>query len=300
MYQQFFGLREQPFALTPNTDFMVNLSSHQECMNLLQVALSQGEGFVKIVGEVGTGKTLICRQLMKELDSQGFVVAYLPSPELNGRELLMALAKELGLNNLKLDNPHDLRERIFYRLIELARGNQRVVLLVDEAQSMGRDTLESLRLITNLETEKRKLLQVVLFGQPELDELLQGKEMRQLRQRITFSYRLMPIVQGNIGHYVNHRLTVAGYNGEGLFEPAALKRIYRASSGIPRLVNILCNKSMMAAYGKGDRKIAVRHVSRAIKDTEEAVRQGTGILWLAGGVTLALALLAGVLYRGML
>ncbi|WP_426414986.1 ExeA family protein [Aestuariirhabdus sp. LZHN29] len=300
MYQDFFGLRELPFALTPNTDFLVNLSSHQECLNLLHVALSQGEGFVKIVGEVGTGKTLLCRQLMNDLETEGVKVAYLPSPELDGRELLLALARELAVDLVEKDNPHDIRDQIFHRLIEFARSEKRVVLLVDEAQTMSRGALESLRLITNLETEKRKLLQVVLFGQPELDEQLQGRDMRQLRQRITFSYRLQPIVSQNIGRYINHRLAVAGYNGEGLFDSAAIKRIYRASSGIPRLVNVLCNKAMMAAYGKGDRVICSRHVQRAVADTDEALCQRSYTSWLLGGVALMVAVAGGVLYRVML
>ncbi|MCL6414995.1 AAA family ATPase [Aestuariirhabdus sp. Z084] len=300
MYQDFFGLREPPFALTPNTDFLVNLNSHQECLNLLRVALSQGEGFVKIVGEVGTGKTLLCRQLLNELTASDVVVAYLPSPEFDGRELLKALARELHIEPLEDDLSHDVRERIFQRLIDIARGEQRVVLLVDEAQTMGRDTLESLRLITNLETEKRKLLQVVLFGQPELDDLLQGHEMRQLRQRITFSYELQPIVASNIGRYVNHRLSIAGYNGESLFESAALKRIYNASSGIPRLVNIICNKAMMSAYGKGDRIVSSNHVQRAIEDTDEALLSRSQTPWVLAAVACVIAVVGGIGYRVLL
>ena len=294
MYQEHFGLRELPFSITPDTGFFFSYGHYADALNTLLVALRTGEGFIKVTGEVGTGKTLLCRKLLATLDKD-FVSAYLPNPMLTPYGLQTAVAEELGIPVNRQYNAHHLQKRITERILELNAEGRKVVLCLDEAQAMPLETLETLRLLTNLETEKRKLLQVVLFGQPELEEKLNRPEIRQLRQRITFAYRLEPIDREGMNAYVQHRLMVAGHQGGGsLFRPRALQRLYRASRGIPRLVNILAHKSLMAAYGRGDREVDREHVQMAIADTEDVQPKGErGLWWLAGGLLLGLLVAIG-------
>lgn len=294
MYEAFFGLREKPFALTPNTGFLVQLAPYQACLNLLRVALGEGEGFIKVTGEVGTGKTLLCRALLNELDSARYQVAWLPNPTLTPMALRQAVAHELHIPDVgDLDN-HGLLTALHTRLIELAGQGRSTVLLIDEAQALPTATLEALRLLTNLETEHSKLLQVVLFGQPELDATLAREDFRQLRQRITFSYGLRPLDVSDATRYLQERLAVAGYRGEPLFKAAAVRLLVRGSGGIPRLLNILASKCLMVAFGEGARQVGARHVRRALEDTEgtqrfcrRASRRGG---WLLAGGCLSLVL----------
>ena len=275
MYEAFFGLREKPFALTPNTGFLVQLAPYQACLNLLRVALAEGEGFIKITGEVGTGKTLLCRALLNELDPSRYQLAWLPNPSLSPLALRQALAHELHVPDVEQLDTHGLLAALHARLIELAGEGRSTVLLIDEAQALPVSTLEGLRLLTNLETEQSKLLQVVLFGQPELDQTLARQDLRQLRQRITFSYALRPLDVADATRYITERLAVAGYRGEPLFERSAVRLLVQGSRGIPRLLNILANKCLMAAFGEGSRCVDVRHVRRALADTEgSALPQG--------------------------
>ncbi|HET8848629.1 MAG TPA: AAA family ATPase [Marinobacter sp.] len=269
MYENHFGLQEAPFALTPNTRFFLRSPSHSDALELLLVALRQKEGFIKVTGEVGTGKTLLCRLLLNELDAD-FVTAYLPNPNLTPDTLYQAVAEELGVSVAACQNPHQLLKALQSRLIELAMAGKPVVLVIDEAQAMPEATIEALRLLTNLETESTRLLQVVLFGQPELDAVLAKDSLRQLRQRITFQTRLAPLNRDALRQYLQHRLLLAGYNGSDLFTPAALRVIWRGSGGIPRLVNILAHKSLLAAWGVGDRLVSRKHAVRAVCDTESA------------------------------
>ena len=297
MYLSFFGLGEKPFALTPNTAFLVRLAPYQACLNLLRVALGEGEGFIKVSGEVGTGKTLLCRALLNALseDDGRWQVAWLPNPGLSPRDLRQALAHELRIADAEHLDDHSLLAALNQRLIELAAEGKRTVLLIDEAQALPPKTLEALRLLTNLETEHCKLLQVVLFGQPELDAVLEQPEFRQLRQRITFSYRLRPLDLADTRRYVEERLIHAGYRGEALFEAGALRRLVAGSGGIPRLINILAHKALMVAFGAGSRRVRAIHVQRAVQDTEGArpfLRQGSAALgWSLAGAAALLMLL---------
>ena len=273
MYLKHFSLAELPFGITPDTSFTYLVQYHQEALNTLLLALADGEGFVKITGEVGTGKTLLCRRLLQTLDDS-WVTAYLPNPNFDANTLFLALAEELGVRDAaELDQYHLVR-RINHTLLGHARAKKRVVVCIDEAQAMPLETLEALRLLSNLETEKRKLLQIVLFGQPELDEKLHRPEVRQLLQRIAFHYQLGSLKKSEIGNYVAHRLRVAGYLGEGLFSGSALRALHRASGGTPRLINILAHKSLMSVFGEGRQMVKVRHVRAARNDTEGARRAG--------------------------
>ncbi len=277
MYLEHFGLRQLPFQLTPNTRFRFDLPTHHAALNMLMATLRSGEGFVKIVGEVGTGKTLLCRTLLNSL-GDGFVTAYLPDPCLSPVGVRLALAEELGLELGDEIGEHQIMRRITERLVQFRAAGKRAVLLVDEAQALPRASLESLRLLTNLETETAKLLQVVLFAQPELDEMLAYGEMRQVRQRITFSHRLEPMSRIDMEGYVAYRLALAGYTGRDLFAPVALTLLFRASRGIPRLVNILSHKALLWAFGRGAREVQRKDMRRAIADTEEA-RPASGPGW---------------------
>jgi len=270
MYLEHFGMQEMPFSITPDTSYFYNYGSYQEALNVLLVALRSGEGFIKISGEVGTGKTLLCRKLLNTLGDD-FVTAYLPNPCVTPAGLRMALADELGIRYARNMGQHRILKLINDKLIEINASGRRVVFLLDEAQALPDDSLEALRLLTNLETEKSKLLQVVLFGQPELDERLAQTRLRQLRQRITFSYHLRCIDRDGLAGYLAHRLLVAGYHGKPLFTTDAMESLFRISQGIPRLINVLAHKTLMAAYGRGATNVGNEHVALAAEDTEHVV-----------------------------
>ncbi len=292
MYLYHFGLGELPFTLTPNTNFYLPMAMHDEALAVLSTALQTGEGFIKVVGEVGTGKTLLCRKLLNEIPEH-FVTAYIPNPYLNPDELRRAVAVELGIKQAQRMSVQLLTQRIQTRLLELHGQGHSVVLILDEAQALPEDSLEALRLFTNLETETRKLLQVVLFAQPELDERLAKTAFRQLRQRITFAYKLRPMNAHEVQQYIQHRLQVAGYKGAELFSASICQKIARVSQGVPRLVNVLCHKMLMLAYGQGHYKMTMQLLTAAVKDTE-SIEQGSKISWLAFSclATLSVLLLA--------
>ncbi|TNE73009.1 MAG: DUF2075 domain-containing protein [Gammaproteobacteria bacterium] len=279
MYEAHFGLQEAPFALTPNTRYFLRAPSHGDALELLLVALREREGFIKITGEVGTGKTLLCRLLLNELEDDAYT-AYIPNPHLGPEALYEAVAEELEIEVSHCSNTHQLLKAINERLISLAADQKQVVLVIDEAQVMEEKAIEALRLLTNLETETTRLLQIVLFGQPELDALLSRDSLRQLRQRITFHYQLAPLEKTSVADYLRHRLGQAGYNSRDLFTPAAVRLLTRSSGGIPRLVNILAHKAMLAAWGEGNTTVARHHVLRAVRDTESIRAPGLLGRWL--------------------
>lgn len=282
MYESHFGLKEPPFSLTPDTSYFYAYPDHQEALNALLVALRMGEGFIKVVGEVGTGKTLVCRKLLNTLGDEGLVTAYIPNPLLTPTSLYYSLAQELGLAFPKNIGQHRVLGLIYDELIRLRSENRQVALLLDEAQALPAESLEAVRLLTNLETEKHKLLQVVLFGQPELDLHLGQPSARQLKQRITFSEYLNPLSPDGITGYLNHRLNVAGYRGESLFSIKAIDLLGMGSRGIPRLVNILAHKALLACYGEGGGTVKQVHIQSAIDDTEGAEMPRVGWLSMIG------------------
>lgn len=288
MYQEYFGLTEAPFSITPDTSYFYSYGHYSEALNTLLIAIRSGEGFIKVTGEVGTGKTLLCRKLLNTIEER-FVTAYIPNPMLTPYGLQSAVADELGLDMSRHYGHHQLLKMITDRLLELTAQGKSIVLCIDEAQAMPTETMEALRLLTNLETEKQKLLQVILFGQPELDERLNETNVRQLKQRITFSYQLKPIDREGMELYLTHRLSVAGYKGGNLFEFKAMNSLFKASRGIPRLINILSHKAMMSAYGQGTKYVDLNNMRAAIKDTEDAQlrsadKKKSGWLKLASGL----------------
>ncbi len=293
MYLHHFGLREWPFALSPNTRFFCELPGHQEALNVLLVALASGEGFIKITGEVGTGKTLLCRLLLNALHGKQ-PYAYIANANLEPAALQRALAIELGLPASGPDS--ELPQAIPRQLLAMARGGHRVVLVIDEAQALPDASLEVLRLFTNLETERGKLLQVVLFGQPELDARLSQRHLRQLRQRIAFSYRLPALTTGQSGRYLQHRLQVAGWQHGRAVSWPALAALQFFSVGTPRVLNLLAHKALMLAFARQRRRLHLRDVLHAARDTDatsplhRALLQALLVGFSALGAGLAVAM----------
>lgn len=286
-YLAHFGLTDLPFGLTPDTDFFCACGPHQEALNTLLYALESGEGFIRVIGEVGTGKTLLCRTLMARLPPDCHAL-YLPNPGLDPAGILLAVADELGLE-LPADEPlHRVQRAIQARLIELARCGIRAVLLIDEAQAMPQASLETVRLLSNLETEKRKLLSIVLLGQPELDTRLDA--IPQFKTRISFHDSLRPLMPGELAGYLTHRLRRAGLDPAARepFTPGAVRALHRASGGVPRVVNILAHKALLLAYGKDLPQARRREIAEAAADTLAARAPG----WMTWGRWLGLVAVA--------
>lgn len=294
MYYAHFGLSQPPFKITPNTDFFFSGGNRGAVLDALVYAISSGEGIIKVVGEVGSGKTMLCRMLQTILP-QHIESIYLANPNLAAADVLAAIAFEL---QLKLPENADrlsiMQQLQAYLLARHAAGRQ-VVIFVEEAQGMPLATLEELRLLSNLETKHDKLLQIVLFGQPELDASLKQQHMRQLRERITYSFHLTPLQINEISAYLIFRLQAAGYRGPDLFSAAAIKKLATAADGLVRRVNILADKSLLAAYADNAQQLLPKHVAAAIEDTNFGRKQIRDhhyfiyILWLAGLLSLALA-----------
>lgn len=269
MYLGHFALKEPPFSITPDTDFFYAHEGAQAALNTLLIALRSGEGFIKVVGELGCGKTVLCRQLLRLLQEE-FVTAYIPNPDMGPDDLIMALIHELGIQVPPPISRHKVQEALRESLIARAAQGKRVLVCIDEAQAIPLRTIESLRLLSNLETEKRKLIQLVLLGQPDLDTVLERPEIRQLLQRITFSEYLGPMQAGRVPGYLAHRLRCAALSDNTdveLFEASAARLIARYSRGTPRLVNVLAHKCLLLAYGEGVHRVTPRHVHLCARDT---------------------------------
>ena len=298
MYTEHYGLLELPFGITPDTHFFFAHSSYQEALNTLLIAARSGEGFLKVVGEVGTGKTLLCRKFLNQLDTENFITAFIPNPYLEPMTLLLAIADELGAHYPENANQHQLLNVLIQFLVDARAADKKVLLCLDEAQAMPVESLEALRLLTNLETESEKLLQVVLFGQPELDVRLNDPAIRQLKQRITFSCNLDTLNLQDTEYYIAHRLSIAGYRGARLFSRGAVRLLHRAGRGVPRLLNILAHKALLAGFGEGARYITDQYIKQAILDTE-ATRSRYVTLrrrwWSLGALLAALAASTGAL-----
>ena len=289
MYTEHYGLQQLPFGITPDTHFFFAHSSYQEALNTLLIAARSGEGFLKVVGEVGTGKTLLCRKFLNQMENENFVTAFIPNPYLEPMTLLLAVADEFGVVYPENPNQHLLLKALTEFLVRTHTDGKRVLLCLDEAQAMPTESLEALRLLTNLETESRKLLQVVLFGQPELDVRLDEPSIRQLKQRITFSCNLGTLNVTDTEYYMAHRLGIAGYRGARLFSRGAVRLLHRAGRGVPRLINILAHKALIGGFGEGARYITERYVKLAILDTESTRARVMTVRrrWLRLGALLA-------------
>lgn len=272
MYLEFFGLREPPFRITPNTGFFFSGGSRGAILDALVYAIAQGEGIVKVSGEVGSGKTMLCRMLQARLPAHVQQI-YLANPSVSPAEILHAIAHELECPIGSDASRLQVMQAITRHLLECHATGRQVVLFVEESQSMPLATLEEIRLLSNLETDHHKLMQIVLFGQPELDAILLRPDIRQLRERITHAFDLAPLSPAEIGEYLDFRLRAAGYRGPALFPPGVVRTIARASAGLTRRVNLLADKTLLAAFAGGTHAITARHVRAAVADSEFARRQ---------------------------
>ena len=261
MYTAFYGLREKPFALSPDPRFLFLAQSHREALAHLLYGIEQGEGFIAITGEVGTGKTTLCRTLLQRLGADS-EVAFVFNPKLSALELLKTINAEFGLSH-ESDSQRELNDALNRFLLEKKREARRVLLIIDEAQNLERETLEQVRLLSNLETETSKLIQIVLLGQPELDAMLESPELRQLKQRIGVRWRLRPLSPSETREYVRHRLRVAAGAAREPFSIVALRELHRLSGGIPRVVNVLADRALLAGYAARAREVGPRVVRAA-------------------------------------
>ena len=266
MYLEYYGLRQAPFDITPNPRFLFHSGKHREAFNHLLYGIRERKGFVQLTGEVGAGKTTLCRAMLEQLDAR-YSTALILNPVLSGDELMKAIATEFGLDVRGKDRLETLAT-INDFLLKQALAGKEAVLIIDEAQDLTDELLEQVRLISNLETDDRKLLQIVLMGQPELRDRLNSYHLRQLRQRITVRYHLSPLTRAEVAQYINHRLAMAGSNGLPTFTTPAIWRVYAYSKGVPRLVNALCDKALLAGFVENSERITFRMVGRAIRNLE--------------------------------
>ena len=293
MYLAHFGLAESPFRITPHTDFFFDGADRGTTLEALVYAVLNDEGIVKVSGEVGSGKTMLCRVLLERLPETVDTV-YLANPSLTRDELLRSIADELGIS-LATDGTRVAMRELFEHLIERYAQGRRVVILIDEAHAMPEDTLEQVRLLSNLESSRHKLLQIVLFGQPELETALAKPSLRQLKDRITHGFRMRPLSEAEIATYVSFRMRAAGYRGPDVFSSRAISLIARASDGLSRRINILADKSLLAAFANGGHAVTDREARTAIRDSEFAVLATPARRWhpFAIGAALLAAGLAG-------
>src|SRR5882757_1969954 len=265
MYQSYYGFREMPFNITPDPRFLYLSPTHQEALQHLKYGVREKKGFIVLVGEVGCGKTTLCRRFLNELDPAHYDTALILNPRVTETQMLKAILTELGETKLARSQ-NDLVAQVNRVLLERIAQGRDIVVIIDEAQNLTFEVLEQIRLLSNLETDKQKLLQIVLMGQPELKEILAREELRQLRQRILVHYELHPLSLHDMQHYIQHRLTLAGGNGRPSFTPWALRGLHRGSKGIPRIVNNLCDKALLSAFIREADQINYWDVRRAIRD----------------------------------
>ena len=262
MYKNFYFLTEEPFKLTPDPDFFFLSKNHKEAFYQLLYGIRQKKGIITITGEIGTGKTTLCRTLLNNLDEKT-KTAFIFNPSFSELELLEAVLQDFGLkptNNIKLDFINQLNKF----LIKQAMYGGNAVIIIDEAQNLNIEQLERIRLLSNLETEKDKLLQIVLVGQPELRKKLNDKNLRQLRQRISVHYHILPLAKDEVINYINHRLNIAGADGNIKFDDSAFEIIFNFSKGTPRLINILCDRALLAGFAYSTNQITPEIINNCI------------------------------------
>ncbi len=294
LYLEHFGLNEPPFRITPHPDFFFDGADRGATLEGLLYAILHDEGIVKVSGEIGSGKTTLCRVLMERLPPEVATV-FLANPSYSRAEILLAIAEELG-RPTAANPPSSVLRELQTQLIELYASGRRVVVMIDEAHAMPEDTLEQVRLLSNLESSRHKLLQIVLFGQPELDAALDKPTMRQLKDRITHSFRTRPLTADEAGSYIAFRMRAAGYKGREVFTPAAVSAIARASSGLTRRINVLCDKALLAAFAGNTLAVTPREVRAAIADSDFAPvpgRRPRDSRFLAAAALLAAGAVAG-------
>lgn len=296
MYLEHFGLQRPPFKITPDTSMFYSGNKRGAALEALKYAISSGEGIIKVVGEVGSGKTMLCRMLEVEL-GDNIEVVYIANPSLSPENILHVIAFELKLNITSESSKLEVMQALQNYLLEKHAHNKQVVVFVEEAQGMPIETLEEIRLLSNLETNDDKLLQMVLFGQPELDEKLRNNSIRQLKERITHNFYLDPFPAQDVYQYLNFRMRAVGYHGPDLFSPKMANNIERKSNGLTRRINILADKALLAAFSDGGHDIKSKHISLAAKDSDF----GQDIRWQpAAKVFISLLVILAAIWVGTL
>lgn len=293
MYQEHFGLERPPFKITPDTSLFFEGNQRGAALDALMYAIRSGEGIIKVVGEVGSGKTMLCRMLEVRLSGDVDVV-YIANPSLSPDNILHVIAHEMHLDVTNDMSKVDVMQKIQAYLLQKHAANRQVVLFVEEAQSMPIETLEEIRLLSNLETDEHKLLQMVLFGQPELDEKLAQPHIRQLKERITHSFYLSPFPPDDTLQYLNFRLRAVGYKGPDIFNKKTASTVKKYSDGLTRRINILADKSLLAAFSEGSHTVTSAHVKSAARDSEFK-KQGSSktLMIMVSLALLSIALIAG-------
>jgi len=297
MYLDYYGFKEKPFTITPNPRFIFLSKNHKEVFAHLLYGIQHHAGFIEVTGEVGTGKTTVLRTLLNQLDEENYRVALILNPCLSAYELLRTISREYGIAGEE-STIADLLDNLNRFLLEQHSHGRTVVLVIDEAQNLEPQVLEQIRLLSNLETETDKLIQIVLVGQPELGTLLEKQELRQLSQRVTVRYHLRPMDFQDTRSYIEHRLEIAGFPRAAVFTEGALKKIFTFSSGYPRLINIICDRALLIGYTEGRREISAKMIRTAITEVRReswkrrsfrptwAIAAGTGLLLLGAGFYL--------------
>ncbi len=299
MYEKFFGLKARPFSIAPDPRFLFMSQRHKEALAHLAYGIRHGAGFVLLTGEVGTGKTTICRQILRKLP-ENTRLAFILNPMLDAKELLATLCDELGIDyDAQAYSLKQLTDNLTRFLLQCHQDDINVVLMIDEAQNLAPEVLEQIRLLTNLETDQRKLLQIILVGQPELQQLLAQKELRQLSQRVTARYHLRPLNEVETQSYIHHRLRIAGTQ-RSLFSKQAIRAVFRQSDGIPRLINNLCDRALMAAYAEEKSVVAEKHIKVAASESlPPDMELDNQTVWFKSKMAIAAGLI-GVLLVGYL
>jgi len=294
MYNKFFGFKEKPFKLVPNPEYLFLSKSHEEALAHLTYAISQGDGFVEITGEVGTGKTTLCRVFLENLD-KSIEAAYIFNPKLDALQLLKVINDEFSIDSAP-DNTKDLIDILNAFLIAKKAAGQKVLVLIDEAQNLSREVLEQLRLLSNLETTQKKLLQIILVGQPELGEMLSSPQLRQLGQRITINCRLVPLTFQETMDYIRHRISLASHRAGPPFDKGSYRAIYKFSKGVPRLINIVCDRALLNAFTHNSFKITSSITKEAIKELTRKKQPVYSSGWLQrrSGLVVLTAILASL------
>ncbi len=294
MYCNFFGLNEKPFSITPDPRYLFLSERHGEALAHLVYGVTESGGFIQLTGEVGTGKTTLCRTLLLNRVPSNADVAVVLNPQLSPLEFLEAICEELGIKVPKRNESiKALIDALNRHLLAAHADGRRTILVVDEAQNLAPEVLEEVRLLTNLETSKQKLLQIILIGQPELRELLARNDLRQLTQRITGRYHLEPLSAEETGQYIEHRLKVAGALGE-VFDASAKRTVFRLSQGVPRLINVICDRALLGAYSQGSRLVSRRLVRRAAAEISGESQLRVGWWWTGPAVAIAAAIVLAV------
>jgi len=296
MYEEYFGLERPPFKITPDTSLFYDGGKRGDILAALVYAVHRGEGIVKVVGEVGSGKTMLCRMLQLKLPDTVEIV-YIANPSVSAEDILFVIALELSLPVVKDASKHEVMHMLQDYLLQRHMENKQVVLFVEEAQGMPLDTLEEIRLLSNLETDEHKLLQIILFGQPELDQNLAQRSIRQLRERITHNFELEPLTRDEIHNYLNFRMRQVGYTGPELINNTVAKKVEQHSEGLLRRINIIADKILLSAFADGTHSLSSKHVIAAVNDSsfnQEVKRKSSSTLWPG---LLLVAVLGLVLYQ---